>query len=467
MHPHQSSPKVRSEAFCEPMMIMSFDNGKRESITTSRFEGFWQSNAQGARTSAWHSVAARRGFQLLLLAVAMAAAGYVRTAISPLQEAMRIALSMSDNQMALLQGPVIGIPVILGAVPLGLLINRYSRVRLLCVLMLLSLIGSLFTAFASNLTLLLLARCLAGLTGLGAIPIVFSLLADLYAPAQRGRAMMVVSVGQLGGISAAFAFGGVLLAMTGSEPEGWRSAMLWLSAPLVPVVLLMLVLREPPRMGLAIANPSARQVWQELRQYRAVVVPLAVGGVLVEVAIGAMLIWGAPMLSRSFGLPPDQFGSIMAMGALVSGMVGPIVGGTFADLCQRTGGPQRTGSVLTALAFLGAPASLFAFASEVTSASVLLVTTMTLMLTISVMATTLFTIVIPNELRGVCISVLVAANLLFAFAVGPVAVSVLSSAIGGLAMIGNSLSIICVISSLLAATTFAFGRRYLPRAAVQ
>src|SRR5207249_1508965 len=75
-----------------------------------------------------------RGYQLLLLAAAMAAGGYVRTAISPLQETMRIALSMSDNQMALLQGPVIGIPITLAAVPLGLLIDRYSRVRLLSVL---------------------------------------------------------------------------------------------------------------------------------------------------------------------------------------------------------------------------------------------------------------------------------------------------------------------------------------------
>src|SRR6185312_4368771 len=109
----------------------------------------------------------------------MAIAGYVRTAVSPLQEAMRVALSLSDNQMALLQGPAIGIPVTLAAIPLGLLIDRSSRVRLLFALIVLSAIGSVATAAASDFALLMLTRCLAGVAGLGTIPVVYSLLADL------------------------------------------------------------------------------------------------------------------------------------------------------------------------------------------------------------------------------------------------------------------------------------------------
>ena len=388
-----------------------------------------------------------RGYQLLLLAAAMGAGGYVRTAISPLQETMRIALSISDNHMALLQGPVIGIPITLAAVPLGLLIDRYSRVRLLSVLILLTLLASLFTAFASSFSLLLLARCLAGLTGLSTIPVVFSLLADLYEPAQRGRATTVVAIGQLGGISAAFALGGALLAMKGSDPDGWRWTMLWLTAPLVPAALLMLALREPIRRERAIANPSARQVWDELRHYRTVIGPLVVGVILVETAVGAMMIWAAPMLARVFGLQPDRVGSIMAMVTLVGGIVGPLVGGPVADLCQRAGGPRRTVSMLSGLA--------------------LLVADMTIMLAVAVMGMTLFTIVIPNEIRGLCMSAFVAANLLFVFAVAPVTVSLLSGAIGGLAMIGTALSVVCATSAALAAATFAFAMQTMPPVTLQ
>lgn len=407
---------------------------------------------------------ARPGFQLLLLAAAMAAAGLARTAISPLQEAMRVALSLSDNQMALLQGPVIGVPVALAAIPLGLLIDRSVRVRLLMVLILLSLAGSLLTAFASNFILLLLARGLAGVAGLGIVPVVFAILADLYPPTHRGRVMTVALIGQVAGNSAAFALGGALLAITGTDPDGWRWSMLWLNAPLVLIAVSALLLREPLRTGIAIANPSFRQVWHELRRYRALIGALATAVVLVEMAIGAMLIWGAPMLARNFGLPPDSIGAIMAAGMLVSGILGPIVGGALADLCQRTGGPRRTVSMMSAIALFSAPAGLFAFMPGVTSASILLVTTMTVMLAVAVMGITLVSIVIPNELRGLCMSVLVAACILFGLAVAPLSVSLLSGAIGGLAMIGKALSIVCVASSLLAAATSAFARRHLSRA---
>jgi predicted MFS family arabinose efflux permease len=409
---------------------------------------------------------ALRGIQLLLLATAMGAGGYARTALGPLQEAMRIALSLNDNEMALLQGAVVGIPVAIIAIPLGFLINRYSRVRLLFALIVLSAAGSLLTAFASSFTLLLLARCIAGVMGLATVPVVFSLLADLYAPVQRGRVMTVVFIGQVGGNSAAFALGGMLLAMT-PAPDGWRWAMLWLTAPLVPVLLLMLAMREPPRRGLTIANPSARHVWHELQRHRGVIVPLVIGIILVETGIGAMLIWGAPMLSRCFDLPPDHVGTIMAAGMLASGILGPILGGLLADFCHRTGGPRRTSFALSALALLSAFASLFAFAPGIASASILLAVAMMTMLALAVMGEALFTIVIPNELLGVCMSVLVAANILFALAVAPVTVSLLSGAMGGLAMIGRALSIICVTTGLLAAVSFAFGQRHLSRAAIQ
>lgn len=413
------------------------------------------------------SLTERAGFQLLLLAVAMSIAGYVRTAISPLQEAMRVALALTDNQMALLQGPVIGIPVLLAAIPLGLLIDRYSRVRLLQGLIVLSLSASVFTAFAPGFGWLLLARSVAGVTGLAILPVVFSLLADLYPPAQRGAVTTAAIVGQVAGNSAVFALGGSLLAMTGSEPEGWRWAMLWLVVPLGPLALWMLSLREPQRVGIAIRNPSIRQVWHELRHYRAMIAPLMIGIILAEIVIGAIIIWAAPMLSRQYDLRSDRIGAIMAIGMLISGILGPVVGGALADLCQRTGGPRRTVSVLSALALLSVPAGLFAFVPGAYSASILLVTTMTLVLAIVVMGMALFTVVIPNEIRGLCMSVLVAAEILFSLAVAPPVVSLVSGAMGGLPMIGSALSMVCAVTGLLAAVTFAGGRRHFPRTVAQ
>ena len=129
----------------------------------------------------------RHGLQLLLLMLAAAAALYARTALSPLQEAMRTAFALSDNQMAMLQGPALALPLVLLAMPLGLLIDRHSRVRLLVIFSALSLLGSLCTALAPNFALLFAARCLIGLTVTATSTAAFSLVADLCAPARRGR----------------------------------------------------------------------------------------------------------------------------------------------------------------------------------------------------------------------------------------------------------------------------------------
>jgi MFS family permease len=418
-------------------------------------------NAQGPEVAVRSTLLvnfAHRGLQLSLLAVAMAAGGYARTALSPLQETMRIALSLSDNQIAFVQGVAVGVPVAVFAIPLGLLIDRCSRVRLLLVLVVLSLIGTLFTALASSFTVLLLTRALAGVSGLGTVPVVLSLLGDLYTPGQRGRATTAVCIGQVGGVSAAFALGGVLMAASASRGDSWQWSMRWLSVPLIPAAALMLALREPPRTGLTLMNPTIREVWHELQHYRSALGPLAVGIISAEAVLGAILVWAAPTLSRDFGVAPDRVGTIMGMGALASGLVGPAIGGILADLCQRTGGPHRTIAVVSGLTLLGAPVGLFAFVPHVAIASALLIIAMTLMLAVNVMGVTLFTIVLPNELRGLCTSALMAANLLSSVAVAPLIVSLLTGAIGGADMVGKALSIVCVTNSILAAAAFAYSR---------
>ena len=138
------------------------------------------------------------------------------------------------------RAPALALPLLLAAVPLGLAIDRYSRVRLLLVLAILDILGGLLTAVLSDFVALFVVRCLVGLTATASAIAAYSLLADLYAPAQRGRASMIVAIGQYVGISAAFAIGGTLLAQ--SDPggsAGWRSAMLWLTALLLPALFAM------------------------------------------------------------------------------------------------------------------------------------------------------------------------------------------------------------------------------------
>jgi MFS family permease len=404
-----------------------------------------------------------RALQLLLLAAAASTAIYARTAVGPLQEAIRVSLQLSDNQMALLQGAALALPLVIAAAPLGLIVDRYVRVRLLLLFVTLSAGASILTAMASGFAVLFLARSLVGLAAAATATAVASLVADLYLPAQRGRANIMVAVGQVGGMSAAFALGGELLAMTGGDTQGWRWAMFWLSMPMLVVVALTCVLREPPRTGVIRKHASSGESFAELWQYRAILAPLLSGFVMVTVADGAALVWVAPTLVRTFALSPDHVGALIAMVLLVTGIAGPIAGGTLADVCQRAGGPRRTMLMLGVLAVLSIPAGLFALAPSVPAAIGLLIVFLAIGAATSVIVTTLLTIVVPNELRGLCTSILWAAGALFGLGAAPLTVSLLSGEIGGPSAVGRALAIVCVATSAIGAMVFAFGRRYLPR----
>jgi predicted MFS family arabinose efflux permease len=405
-----------------------------------------------------------RVVQLLLLALSAWGVNYARFSLGPLQEAMRINLSLSDNQMAWLQGPALAVPMALVAIPMGLLIDRFPRTRLFLLFATLSLVANVLAALASTTALLFAARCLTGLSLAAILVAAYSMVADLYVPGQRGRATMVVAIGEIGGAPAAFALGGVLLTMRGVGAGGWRCSLLWMSVVLLPVALSMLALREPPRTGAAVKNPPLRKVWAELWRFRVVILPLLVARIMVWIADGAVLVWAAPTLSRRFGFPPDRIGAIMGTTLLVSGILGPTLGGPLADLCYRAGGPRRTVTVLGILALLSALAALFAIMPSPTLACILMCSFLTLGYTIGTAAITLATIVIPGEFRGLYLAITITVGALFFIGVAPLIVSGLSSAIGGPAKIGQALAIVCGTASFLAAIILTSGSRYFARA---
>jgi len=83
-------------------------------------------------------------------------------------------------------------------------------------------LGNVLTALAHNFVVLMAARCAVGFATLAVNPVAISLVSDLFVPNLRGRATMMIAVGQLAGMSSAFGFGGTLLVAFGSEPDGWR-----------------------------------------------------------------------------------------------------------------------------------------------------------------------------------------------------------------------------------------------------
>jgi MFS family permease len=401
--------------------------------------------------------------QLLLLTVMAASGIFARTALGPLQEAVRVTLSLSDTQMALLQGPALALPLLLAAIPLGLWVDRYSRIWLLRTATILNVLASAAAAGAGTFDALMTVRCLVGLAAPATAIAAYSLLADGFDSTQRGRATMVVMLGQVGGSSAAFAVGGELLALFGSGPDAWRPAMVSMAALLAPVIGVTFALREPARRAMPAVKPSLREMGSALWGHRNVMATLVIGTALVNLADGAALVWAAPVMSRGFGIMPDRVGAIMGAALLVGGILGPVIGGTLADLCERSSGPRRTLRVMSALALASVPVGSFAVMPTIAAASVPLVLFLLIGNASSVMVTALCIVVIPNELRGLCMALQFAAGTVFGLGLAPVIISLLSAVIGGPAAIGDALATVCVVSSLLGAAALALGARTVPQ----
>ena len=87
---------------------------------------------------------------ILVLAVAVTAGATMRTVFSPLQEAAKAELNLSDYQISLIQGIAAALPVALVAIPLGWLTDHSKRTRLMMILGMIWTAGMVGTALAQS-----------------------------------------------------------------------------------------------------------------------------------------------------------------------------------------------------------------------------------------------------------------------------------------------------------------------------
>lgn len=421
--------------------------------------GSLEARHHGAILTTLHTSDRQRLIQLIMLTLLAVFVSAARTIIAPLQEVLAADLRLSDQSMAVLQGPALAVPVVLAGIPLGIAVDRSKRVNLLFGLTLICAIGAFATAVSVSFMQLIFARSMVGLSAMGAATTSISLIADLYPPTQRGRAKAMLVIGQYGGMSAAFAFGGLLADYLGSAGPGWRWSAAIVATPLIPSLAMFVAMREPPRAERLAQKPSFKVSAGELWMYRHLCLTLIGGITLIETAFFGILTWAAPSFTRVYQLSAGQIGSSMALVVLVGGLAGPALGGMLADGSQKRSGSRGTLKLLAIVAFAAALVGAMVFASTATIGLILLVLLTTMISAGQAIGMTLFTIVIPNEIRGLCISVLATSIALVSAGIGPMLVAGLSALLDGSKSIATALAIVISSSCILSAALFQLGSR--------
>lgn len=402
---------------------------------------------------------------LFLVSLAMLVGFTMLQSFGIMAETAKTEMGLSDSALAIVQGVSAAIPLVLFSIPIGIWVDRSSRVRILIIMAVGWTLGTFLTAAASSALILFFGRMLTAIGTTGGLTTVLSLASDYCRPEQRGRAIVLPNMAKTGGIAAGFAIAGLLLAAVGTgqlpnlvSDTPWRSAQWMLGIGSAIFILPLLLLREPQRHEVE-AGPGAplRVVLSELNARRAWIIPLFIGQTSVVMADAAAAIWVAPVLQRSYHLQPGEFAGWLGAIVLITGIVGSIIGGFVADMGQSS--RIRGGLVIgaTVAAAIGVPSALFPIMPDVTSLAITFAVLSLAGNVTAMVASVVLTVWLPNELRGLAIGAFIAVAGLIGFGIAPSLVTLVSSWLGGeahlsmaLAIVGVGVSIISVIGFWLA-----------------
>lgn len=421
---------------------------------------------QPIRKTAWRAV--------LLVSLIVLIAGIVRLAFSPVQEAAKLELGLSDYQISLIQGIAAAIPVAVLAIPLGWLTDHSKRTRLMLILGLCWTVGMIGSAFAGDFYSLFIARMLAGVGTMSVIPLAVSMLADLSVPAQRGRAMLFLGMGNTLGPALAFVLGGALftafsgnLDLPGLSLSPWREASLVFGIVSTLALLAQFTIREPARHEVENVSPDLGRMLRALGKRWKFLLPLFVGQISVVMADAAAGVWAVPVMQRDLGLTVGEASGMLGGMLLIAGVLGPVIGGFVADRGHKSSlrGGILIGAVIASA--IGVPAAIFPIITSVPTFAVVLFLLLAAGSITGLITATAIAVLVPNEERGVCLGAFMILGALIGLGVSPVLVTLGSQALGGEDHLGLSLAIVGVVTGAVSLIGFLMAMRNAPAPVVE
>lgn len=150
---------------------------------------------------------------------------------------------LSNFQFGILSGIGFALFYTLLGIPIASFSERFNRVWIIGVCVILWSIATVLCGFAVGFATLLLARMLVGIGEAGCTPPANSLISDYYKPVARPTALGIYAMGVTAGGLLAQLFGGWLV-----TNFTWREAFIFVGAPGILIgILVLLTIKEPPR----------------------------------------------------------------------------------------------------------------------------------------------------------------------------------------------------------------------------
>jgi predicted MFS family arabinose efflux permease len=372
--------------------------------------------------------AARSRWYVLALLTALYTLNSIdRNVISIVAEPIKQEHHLSDAAIGVLIGLVYAVSFTLAGLPLGMLVDRVNRTKLVAALLTVWSGLTFFSGLAQSFTQLLLARIGLAAAESGASPACMSLITDLFPRKQRSTALGWFYFSTPLGLAAGFGIGGFMVA-----EFGWRSAFFVAGAPgLVLALVILLTVREPqrgafektPPRGEAKASLGALAAMFRERPTMLFLGLAAMAQTVAQAGVGAFV---APFLIRTFHVPISEVGLLAALALGGGAALGMPIGGWLGDRLGRRSARAPVLFVATAMALAG-PTAMLAFNMPTAAVATGLLGLYSILLA-TYYGTTFSTYlsIAPVSMRGSAGAVLAIANSLVGYGLGPSSAGVLS-----------------------------------------
>ncbi len=276
---------------------------------------------------------AYRNFALAMLLLVYTFNFVDRQILGILASAIKTDLQLSDKQLGLLGGLAFALLYSTLAIPLAWLADRTSRTWVITLSLA---VWSLFTGvcgFAMSFGQLFAGRIGVGVGEAGGIAPSYAVIADMFPPRARARALSVYSLGIPLGSAAGVLLGGYIAARV-----DWRTAFFVVGAAgLLLAPVFRLLVREPVRDAPVAGRAPVGRVFAILAAKPSFWL-LALGAASSSMLGYGLAFWLPSLLKRSFHLGLVETAQFYGAVLLIGGVPGILLGGYVAD---RFGGRDR------------------------------------------------------------------------------------------------------------------------------
>jgi len=402
----------------------------------------------------------RRWWALALLTAIYTIHSIDRTVVNIIAEPLKHDFQLSDHAVGLLNGLAHATGFVITVLPLGMLVDRVNRVRLLGTLVTIWSGLTLFCGIANSFLTLAFCRLGVGAAEGGGSSNSLSLISDYFPKRERATAVGFFFTSTAIGLGLTFLLGGMIV-----HDHGWRAAFTVAGLPGILLgALAFLTLKNPIRGR----YDDERQHWEKAPPLSAALKHIAttpalslsiLGLTLGTVAISGIMAWVASFFIRVHGFAIREVGFVLAISiGFVQGICLPLFGRLNDHLSRDR--PDRIHLVsmfgLLASAPIGAM-MLLATNANLAIAGVILIAISTaawLAQSLGAVAT-----LAPPLMRGSTIGFAQLCSNLIGTGCGPLLVGALSDAYGGSSSLRYALATILVIYVAAAICLFLATRR--------